>query len=175
MLRTLNDLNRNRGDDEPDNRTVQRDLKMLAWTCLEETFRPSVISREAALKVLAAAKASEDAEKRLNYYEERLQLIETAGVDENRVRIVLDPLAEYLAGLHLVERNGAAGNTWQPFLKKAQAKVVRGERGNHRVEASHQGFLRAVLDCCESSETKVPDAVTEQLRALLGEGVQVAA
>ena len=49
MLSYVNELNRGAGKDEPDNRSVHRDLKAIAWECLRQTFRPGFVKRDTAI------------------------------------------------------------------------------------------------------------------------------
>jgi hypothetical protein len=55
-----------------------------------------------------------DAEARLYYLEKRLLLVEVTSVREDRVRFKLDPLAEYLAAMHLIEQFEAQPTKWRP-------------------------------------------------------------
>ena len=55
----------------------------------------------------------------------------------------LDPIAEYLAALYLVERNGGTRREWDQFLKKADV-VNR--------NCSIRGCLVAVQDCCAATD-----------------------
>jgi HEAT repeat protein len=161
MLQYLNDINRavpegvRRGE-----RAVHRDAETLAWVCLEERFRPaSALMDETAMPALAAVDPSEVGE-RLDYLERRLRLIETAEPERDRVRFTLDPVAEYLAGLHIVERYGA--EAWWGFLDRADAMPGGLE--------AVRGFLLAVRDCClaKEGEVTVPEFVTDELAARAG-------
>jgi hypothetical protein len=159
MLGALNRLNRDAAAGEPDNRTVQRDCKLIAWECLRETFRPRPAPRRAVLAALAEAEGGEEeAGARLTYLEARLRLIQTAGPGEDQVRFALDPLAEYLAGLHVLEMYKGHGKHWASFLHKADALPGAPE--------SIKGFLLAVRDCClaaDATQVKVPDWAPEEL------------
>ena len=75
---------------------VHRAAKALAWECLAETYRPGPARTEDA----RAALGGDDAAARLGYLEERLRLIRTVLTAKDRVRFLLDPLAECLAGLN---------------------------------------------------------------------------
>jgi HEAT repeat protein len=156
MLGYLNELNRGAAENEPDNRTVQRDAKAIAWECLKQTYKPASAKRDDVLAVLAALNGNNNAEVNLKHLEKRLRLIQTVGSAQDKIRFALDPLAEYLAGLYLVEHYRDNEIKWREFLAQANAKPD--------LEAI-QGFLLAVCDCslAKGIEAKVPDFVTEEL------------
>ena len=146
MLSYLNQLNKDLADNKKeqemfDDRTVHKDAMAVAWECLNELFRPSVISRDVAIATLAE-KRGDKAESHLRYLEEKLMLIQTIGASENQVRFTLDPLAEYLAALHLVDLYNGDEQQWLDFLTAAEAKPGS--------PASIAGFLVAVQDCWET-------------------------
>ncbi|MGH7455713.1 MAG: hypothetical protein ACRENG_30435 [bacterium] len=105
------------------------------------------------------------AEKFLWYFEDRLRLIQTIGAGKDQIRFNLYPLAEYLAGLHVVESTGGNAQAWQRFLNRA----------NHLAQTSHpiKDFLLAVRDCClaKSTKVKVPNFVLDELGKLAGLGL----
>jgi hypothetical protein len=146
MLSYLNQLNKDLADNKKeqemfDDRTVHKDAMAVAWECLNELFRPSVISRDVAIATLAE-KRGDKAESHLRYLEEKLMLIQTIGASEDQVRFTLDPLAEYLAALHLVDLYNGDEQQWLDFLAAAEAKPGS--------PASIAGFLVAVQDCWET-------------------------
>ena len=156
MLRYLNELNRNTGGQN--NRTVQRDCKAIAWECLKASYRPGAAERVAVLELLKGNGRDErSTEDRLDYLINRLRVIQVTGAAENRIRFVLDPLAEYLAGLQVVEENQGRGTKqkWERFLREAD-----------RMEGAPdaiRGFLLAVRDCCLASTGEVPAFVPDEL------------
>jgi len=146
MLSYMNYLNKELGDKKIeqvafDDRTVHKDAMAVAWECLQELFRPSVISRETAIATLAKT-WGDKAEAHLHYLEDRLMLIQTIGASEDQIRFTLDPLAEYLAALHLVDLYDGNEQQWQDFLTAAEAKPG--------APASITGFLAAIEDCWET-------------------------
>lgn len=166
MLSYLNELNRSvtgdKFDDSSDgdslrdsfaSRTVQQDAKAIAWECLKQTYRPATAKREDAIAVLGG----DNAEARLKYLEDRLRLIQTIGPALDQIRFALDPLAEYLAGLQLLENYGENQGQWRKFL--TQAAAMPG------APTAIQGFLLAVQDCClaKGAQSKVPDFVAQEL------------
>ena len=154
MLCYLNELNRNVGAE--DNRTVQRDCKIIAWECLKASYRPAPAERTAVIEALKVNGLDERTiEDRLTYLLNRLRVIQVSGVAEDRIRSVLDPLAEYLAGLQVVEENKDDKRKWERFLENADRMPGAPE--------AIRGFLLAVRDCCLASKSEVPDFVPDEL------------
>lgn len=158
MLAYLNELNRDAADNEPDNRTIQRDAKAIAWECLKQTFRPTSAKLD---HVLASMDANDDAEVRLKHLEKRLRLIQIITPAQDKIRFAIEPLAEYLAALHLVDCYKNDETLWRDFLTQAESMP--------EVEAI-KGFLLAVHDCCVAKviEVQVPNFVVEELAKLAG-------
>ncbi|OLE40997.1 MAG: hypothetical protein AUI36_24865 [Cyanobacteria bacterium 13_1_40CM_2_61_4] len=137
MLEYLNDINRLAGGADPNDRTIQRVAKIIAWECLKETFRPGDAKRDVILEEL---KSETNPEELLDYCERVLRLIYTTGVEKDRLRFALDPLAEYLAGLRLVDIYGANKVSWDSFFRKLDGACESKEQTRE--------FLDAVRDCC---------------------------
>jgi hypothetical protein len=158
MLSYLNELNRDVNGDKLDDRIVQDDAKAIAWECLKETYRPTAAKRNDAL----AALSGDNIDNRLKYLEDRLRLIQTIGPAQDQIRFALDPLAEYLAALQLLEDYGKNQGQWRKFL--TQVTTLPG------APAAIQGFLLAVRDCClvKGAELKVPDFVAQELEKRAG-------
>jgi HEAT repeat protein len=150
ILGYLNELNgavakdQRRGDFE-----VQRDAEALAWECLRHSLRPE----SAGLDAAAEALGGDQAPRRLEYLEEQLKIIRTAEPARDRVSFTLDPLAEYLAALHLVNKNRADVGFWRGFAAQAAAAQAESQ--------AIKGFLLAVRECC--LVRKAPAAVVELL------------
>ncbi|MFN9644345.1 MAG: HEAT repeat domain-containing protein [Cyanobacteriota bacterium] len=143
MLNYLNQLNKElgerRADHDPlEDRAVHKDAMIIAWQCVKEQFRPSVIDRGVAIQALAELRGDQ-AESHLRYLEERLLLIQTIGASKDQIRFTLDPLAEYLAALRLLELYDGSEEKWLSFLAEAQSKPGG--------PASIAGFLSALQDC----------------------------
>ena len=154
MLCYLKELNRNVGGE--DNRTIQRDCKIIAWECLKASYRPAPAERTAVIEALKVNGLDERTiEDRLTYLLNRLRVIQVTGFAEDRIRFVLDPLAEYLAGLQVVEENKDDKRKWERFLENADRMPGAPE--------AIRGFLLAVRDCCLASESEVPDFVPDEL------------
>jgi len=156
MLEYVNEVNRKEGG--LDDRTVHAVAKKVAGECLKETYRPA----PAKIETVLGALGGDTAQDRIIYLEQKLRLVETIGVGRDRIRFALDPLAEYLAGLHVVEKYGGGNNEWQEFLARADAAAGAPE--------TIKGFLLAVLDCCHvrRAQQQVPGVVTAELRKRCG-------
>ena len=102
MLSYLNEFNENIVDNQLDTHNVHQDAKIIAWECFKQNSKPEPIKRETALNALGG----DDAETRLNHLEHQLNLICTTGEKKDQISFAIDPLAEYLAGLHQVEVSG---------------------------------------------------------------------
>jgi hypothetical protein len=160
MLCYLNELNRSASQSNLDDRTVQQDSCCIAWECLRTDFRPS----PAPLDAVLAALGGNDPASRLHDLEHRLRLIQTVGAARDRIRILLDPLAEYLAALQAIKLFGQDETRWRDFL--AQLNAVRDG------PESYGGFQFALRDCCQvqDSNRHIPPFVVEELNRLAGGG-----
>ena len=153
MLHYLNQLNRNLEDNKLDDRAVHRVAKAIAWQCLKRTYRPAEAKRDDILTALDR----DDAAARLDYLENRLRVIQTVGAAKDKIRFALDPLAEYLAALQMVELYGDNEQSWRDFFAKADPMPEPSNK--------IQGFLLAVGHCCQSQgkEADLPDFVRQEL------------
>lgn len=158
MLAYLNELNRDVTENKESDRAIHHDAKIIAWECLKQLYRPAAVKREDAIKALNG----DNAEACLKYLETRLRVIQTIGPGQDQIRFSLDPLAEYLAALHLLDIYGQSEQLWQQFLQAAPTMPDAPE--------SIKGFLLAVRDCClaKGKAAKVPDFVAEELGKLAG-------
>jgi len=157
MLGYVKQLNNQVQADEQDLGKVVRVAKVVAWECLKQTCSPTMPKRS---DVLLGLSNETDAETLLKYLEERLQLIQTAGPVSDLIRFSLDPLAEYLAALYLIERCGNRDDLWKDFFERAQEQPNAPE--------AIKGFLLAVRDCCEEkgNEYLVPNWIDGELARL---------
>ncbi|WP_339377840.1 HEAT repeat domain-containing protein [Calothrix sp. NIES-2100] len=164
MLGYLNELNRYVMGEKLNDRTVHQDAKVIAWECLRENYQPGTAKREDLLAVLAALNP-DNPDARLDYLENSLHLIQTIGSAKDKIKFCLDPLAEYLAGLYLVDMYESNESKWRShFLKKADDLV----KNNH--QDAIKGFLIAVVDCYLSQITNAKDSdlVPQKLSKLTG-------
>ena len=164
MLSYLNELNRDHNPGEPDNPTVHQDSKVLAWECLKQTFRPAPARRDSVLAEmeLACGIDRNAAKDRLRHLEGRLRILQTVGPAQDQISFSLDPLAECLAALYLVELYGNESYLWQDFLFQADSMPGAPE--------SIQGFLLALRDCCltRGVEMEIPEMVIDELGRRVG-------
>lgn len=167
MLKYVSDLNCNVQEGKLEDATVQQTLELIAWECVQPTFKPETADRQEVLTQLAGQlgegeAAKETATQQLKYLEERLFLIRMVKPANQRLRMALDPLAEYLAGLYVVEQYRNDEEAWRKFLAEAAEKPGTLEE--------IRGFLLAVRECClvRAIDAKVPDFVAEELGRLAG-------
>ncbi|MBD1939545.1 HEAT repeat domain-containing protein [Microcoleus sp. FACHB-68] len=146
MLEYVNEINRDVATNRLDERTVHADAKAIAWECLKPTYKPATAKFKDAIAALSALNP-QDVEIRLKYLEETLRLIQTVGAAKEDIRFTLDPVAEYLAGLHLIDVYGNNDSKWQGFLTVAESQPGFPD--------AIKGFLLAVRDCYL---TKIPGA-----------------
>jgi HEAT repeat protein len=154
MLQYLNELNRNR--QELTDATVHDIVKKIAWISLSKTFRP----RPANIKEIACILGPDKYEAQLDYLETKLKIIQVVGANRASVKITLDPLAEYLASLHVVEQFGDAQNEWMKLVERIDLT----EGSPKDVE----GFLHALRDCCLASTIELPDSLVGEIEKRLG-------
>ena len=150
MLEYVNQINRQGSG--MDDRAVHTAAKIIAWECLRRTLRPVPADLGAILTALSA-----DGDAHFRYLEQKLHLVETIGVARDRVRFALDPLAEYLAGLYLVEQYRDNEGSWRDILAKADDALD--------APNAIKGFLLALGDCCivKGPDHHVPAFVAEEL------------
>ncbi len=164
MLSYLNELNRDHNPNEPDNPTVHQDAKVIAWECLKYTFRPAPVKRDTLLTELELACGIDRgaAKIRLRHLESRLRILQTVGPAQDQILFSLDPLAECLAALYLVELYGNETYLWKNFMIQADAMPGAPE--------SIHGFLLALRDCCLSRgvEMDIPENVLNELGQRVG-------
>jgi len=163
MLCYLNELNRQVKSAKMDNLVLHEIAKLAAWTCLRKDFRPTPTPRRV---ILAGLGGNDKSETGLKYLENRLQVIQSLGAGDV-VRFTLDPLAEFLAAIYIVEVCGHDDELWRGFLH--QANGLAQEMGT----ATIAGFLSAVEDCIvtRADATNVPAVVRDQV-GMLARGEQ---
>ncbi|ACC85059.1 SUMF1/EgtB/PvdO family nonheme iron enzyme [Nostoc punctiforme] len=152
MLSYLNQLHPKAGSAQQ--LTVHQDLEIIAWKCLENTYSPTPISRITAEEALVRP-GSNEIDSRLDYLQTTLNIL--LKIEPDKVKINLDPLAEYLAGLYLVQQYKDNAEAWQKLLNDIDEKSENLEK--------IKGFLLALWDCCEfkKNEFKIPDLVFQGL------------
>ncbi|AKG24570.1 PBS lyase [Calothrix sp. 336/3] len=149
MLGYLNDLNRDITEDKLDDRTIHQLGKIAAWECVQANYQPGAGKRENIITTLGNLNLTQP-EVYLDYLENRLQLIQTVGTAKDQVRFCLDPLAEYLAALYIVEQCGDNDGKWRSLFFRKVDDIIK----NGGID-SIKGFLLAVR---ESYMTQIPQA-----------------
>jgi NACHT conflict system protein len=145
-----------RPPESPEIETVISAAKTIAWRCVQTTFRPAATSRADLLTVLGGDKSK----PLLSYLKDKLRILQSVGAANELLRFSLDPLAEYLAALQLVDQNGRHDSQWRQFLEKAD----RMDGAPHAI----RGFLVAVRDCCLAKHTSVPPFVADEIARRAG-------
>jgi hypothetical protein len=164
MLSYVNEVNRGVEGHKQDDRMVHRVAKAIAWQCLKRTYHPTSAPHQAVLDALAG---EQDAEAMLTYLENRLRLIETRGAGRNQIRFILDPLAEYLAALHVLDQYRDNEDAWRQFFTLTDAMPG--------APAAIKEFLLAVHDCClaKASNAEVPNFLSDELANRVGVNAEV--
>jgi hypothetical protein len=161
MILYLNEINRGVFEGKIDDSIVHRDAKIIAWECLKQNYRPT----HALIADVCDAIGGDDPIGRLRYLENRLRLIHTSQPAQDRIRYLLDPLAEYLAGLYVIETNANKEDKWKEFL--TYGLDVQG------APAAIRGFLLAIRDCCvaRQNDVNIPDFVIIEINLLFTQDV----
>jgi formylglycine-generating enzyme required for sulfatase activity len=168
MLSYLNQLNRTiEPAEQLDYLEVQQAAQQVAWECLKQTYRPTSALREAVIESLQHIRLSKAPEATFKYLEERLRLVHILEPGD-KIRIILDPLAEYLAAICVVKRSTHENSEvfWQFFLDSIDPILVQ----SNDPPAAIQGFLLAVRDVCllYQTEARIPIRVPEELARRAG-------
>ncbi|MBZ5626408.1 MAG: HEAT repeat domain-containing protein [Acidobacteriia bacterium] len=152
MLGYVSNLSRYRKETQPDNPTLHRAAQVAGWNCLKETFRPA-----RATKALIRKGLEQEGLPCTVDDLDRLNIVRTIRPAETEIQFVIDPLAEYLAAMWVVEYAAAGEDSWRQFLADADSKPGAPE--------AVRGFLAAVHDCClaVAKERSVPDFVVGEL------------
>jgi hypothetical protein len=132
--------------------TVHEAAKCTAWECMMPSLRPGRANKGKVLRLLEDRSIDREV---LTLLEQRLHLIETIPPAKTEIQFMLDPIAEYLAGLHALDMYGSDEGAWQDFIRILQT-------ANEHPTAI-QEFLIAILDCIQArtTEPRVPAAVIE--------------
>ena len=160
MVKYLEWLNRPNAIDEAirqDDGAILQDAKALAWECLKDHYYPARSKFQDVIRALKALSQAEnpeqDAKDRLLYLQQKLRLVERS---ENRVRVMLDPVAEYLAAFQVVDycQQKDVEDRWQDFFETVH---------EHTDLVQIRGFLLAVRNCCEQEGKRLLAGVLEEL------------
>jgi hypothetical protein len=133
---------------------VHRALKALAWLVVRPEYVPGAAPYEDAAEALSF---STDPPEVLSYLEERVQLIEVTG-PRHSIRFRLDPIAEYLAAMQLVEMGESSTDEW--------LRLMRAWGDQETSQFPGRDFAVAVKECLYSSAVvmRVNKAVLDSIK-----------
>jgi len=161
VLSYLNNLNANRAAADPNNREVQKAARIAAFECVRRECSP-----QSAAVDLIVEKIGQNGRDHLEYLQQRLGVVQSAGPAEDSIRFVLDPLAEYLAAIERIETAAANEIEWRTFLRNLRALGTSIDRA--------RGYIRALVDCIQHTATAIPDFVLPELKHELDETKEAA-
>jgi hypothetical protein len=152
MVAYVNEINRKETRPEKRAKTLSH-FKTIAWKCVERTLQAEDIRAEEIKGLLGEewGQAREDLEG-------RLKLIAVVGVQHDRIRVALDPLAEYFGALWLVEKCGGSRELWRTYIDKI--------RSLQKANADVSEFVRVLLECVDAFGGSVPRAVKDEFKSL---------
>jgi len=161
MLGYLNELNRRNRSPATSDDAVRNAAACLAWECVRDRLRPGSIKRNVAI-----AHLGQGGEEMLGYLEESLGLVKVVDPSRDDLQFALDPLAEYLAGWHLLRTLGHDERAWRSLLADMDSSIARFGT------ASTAAAILALRDWCLTRYEEVPDFLASELgkRAGLDEG-----
>jgi HEAT repeat protein len=133
IMQYVDDLNAS-GPAQVDTLKLHRVAKRAAWESVRIMLRPGPASKQALIE---EGTADQSTAQILNSIEKQMQIIEP--LPDFRFQFALDPLAEYLAALYIVEQNGSDTQQWKEFL--ANADAIQG------APLETLDFLTALADC----------------------------
>jgi hypothetical protein len=137
MLDYISNLNRNRSASHPDNRSLHRAVKIIGWECLMPRFVPGTAEKA---RIEAHLEREGLSKSHLEYVEKQLNIVRTVGAAELDVQFLIEPIAEYLAGLHAVELCGNDSASWNRLFEDMDGALNEPE--------SIRDWVVALRDCC---------------------------
>lgn len=163
MLEYINMLNERVSEQKND---VIKTARIIGLSCINSNnYQPGYVSKELAIsaleKTISTQNKRQEAEEIIEYFSNTLSLIEFDRSSQ-KIQFRLDPLAEYLAAIELIEVNQQNKDRWQEFIDSISSQIFPRD--------SVQGFLLALCDCCEVYQLKdawkLPDNITSDLLTL---------
>jgi len=130
MLAFLNNLNRLSDQSRYPDHMIQYICKKIAWECTKTDFYPKEVSLDSIIESLSLVN---NARELLRYLVDDLGILVKVGVTRNKYHFSLDPLAEYLAAMYLVERVNPA------HIEKFFSRPVQASKVENSIE-----FINAV-------------------------------
>lgn len=138
MLEYLNELYGKVETRQIDDKLMHRAAKIIAWQCMKQTFRSMPAGIDLVVNELKSV--SDNPSDILRLLETDLRIVQTIGAGKDQIDFTLDPLAEYLAALWLVEACGRKEREWRRVLAKIDASPGAPD--------AIAGFILALRDCC---------------------------
>ncbi|NEN93954.1 MAG: hypothetical protein F6K48_35770, partial [Okeania sp. SIO3H1] len=129
MLSYVKDLNAVSSD--LNTRDMFHASSTLAYHAVFPTLQPTTVPWDVAVEAVGGIET-------LEILRDRLNLIATVGLTEDRLAFSLDPVAEYLAALYLVDKVGQSASNWSDVFHQMAASGIAAEAA--------RGFLSAVND-----------------------------
>lgn len=158
MVRFVVELNRNSQPEQPDTRAVLAASKQLAWLCVRPSFQVGVGFRSDAIQLPAIGQRSD----LLTYLADELHLIEFVDPADEEFQFVVNPVAEYLAALHVAEMYRDSDEHWHELLAEMDNLALP-------LDAT-RSFLLALRDTCMAVRSRlgVPGSLDQELGSRAG-------
>lgn len=116
------------------------DSKIVAWECVRRHLRPAKTNKLHIYKAFAHSESRRTVEDRLEWLLEKVNLLKQADYGStDEVSFILDPLAEYLAALRLVDDFEHGGELLREYGLRIRS-----------LNPAESGFRRAVEDCFQT-------------------------
>ena len=135
VLHYLNHLNRKITLSRKEDYEVYELAMNVAWECVVPNLRPAPVRIETVLNAIGGPHAHEG----LDYLQKRLLLVQALAPGEE-VRFSLDPLAEYLAALRLMDGKRLKN---EGVLRVLPTNLIEALKPGSPIG----GFIQAVVDC----------------------------
>ncbi len=134
---------------------ILADARLLAWCCMCDTLKPASVTRNRAMAAIAADSAA-GAEERLDVLTHRVRLLRVGSSGQfDRLRFVLDPVCEFLAGIYLVEN----------LLDPARVSDESLARITHTARQSNPHPFITVLKACLADAPEAVERLNDNERA----------
>ena len=136
MVSYVDKVSGNAGYDTAGKIRVREAMKQVGRLCLAPRFQPDSASRTEIEEALRGAGLPDTILSEL----EKMRLVVAVDQEKKKLKIVMDPLAEYMAALSLLDECGTDERQWRTFLDRVKENTTE--------IANIRGFLLAVRDCC---------------------------
>jgi HEAT repeat protein len=162
VLRYVVEVNASIKEGQQDNTTVLRVAKIVAWECVRKYHFACAAPIEGVIQeiVTSLGVSWEGAVCLFRYLQDKLRLVQSVGTTGEMFKFSLDPVAEYLSALHVLEDYKSDISKWTEFLTAIQRAGSLDARN---------GFLIGLLDCCAArgESLGVPEFVAGSIKQTL--------